>query len=509
MGFGLGVFAQPLCAADLSPVKFRIPTDPATLDWTLARSSSETYIILNLMEGLVRHDENLKIAPALAASWSTSEDGKRYTFKLRPGVKWSDGRVLKAQDFVDSWLRLADSKVHSDYSHFLDGIAGMEKFHSHGTRADVDLRASDDLTLEMGLKNPIPYFLHLLTFWVTFPERADLIAKFGKTWTEASHLAVLGPYRLTSWKKGSKIELSRNPLYYDSVHGPERVEVQIEPNEKKARDSFRAGETDLLLNATTEDLIQSPGLANQFPYLATYYLGFNHRNPILKDLSVRRAIAYAIKREEIPAALQGGQVPAKGFIPPGLDGAAATARESGSLYDARGALSKSAHPEGAGIPKLSLLLTASEGGIRLGDLIRTQLQKNLGIEVENRVLESGTQFQSALKAGKFDLFVSHWGADFPDAINFLEVFESGSGLNLTGWTSPEFDQALKQNRTTLQPEARRKTAELAEKILLDDQAAIVPLYHRKNAVLVGPRISSLKITPLNYFFWRDLVLKGN
>src|SRR4051812_48238277 len=94
-----------VASADAAPkaLRFRITADPATLDWNLAQSSLETYVVMNIMEGLVEEGSDLKARPALAERWEISPDGQTYTFYLRPGIKWSDGRALKAQDFVDSW----------------------------------------------------------------------------------------------------------------------------------------------------------------------------------------------------------------------------------------------------------------------------------------------------------------------------------------------------------------------------------------------------------------------
>ncbi len=507
--------SSPLFAAT-SPVdfRFRIASDPATLDWTLARSSSETYVILNLMEGLVRHSAELKPEPALASSWTVSPDGKIYRFELRENVKWSDGRKLRAQDFVDSWIRLLDPKTRSDYASFLSEIEGAEAFSRGKAAASaVAARAITESSLEVKLRAPSSRFLHLLTFWVTFPIRSDLIQKHGKAWTSPANLAVVGPYRLAEWKKGSQLTLERNPSYWAPAAGPSRAEIRIEPDEKRARVDFAAGKEDVLLNATTEDLLRQasqgtsaqPGArVAQFPYLATYYLGFNARKGPLKEAGVRKAIAYAIARSEIPSVLQGGQSAAAGFVPPGIDGASSAPFLSGTLYAARGALSKAGFPEGTKLPKLELLIMSADGGEPLARLLQSQLRQKLGIEVEPRVIESATQFQTQLRAGKFDVFVSRWGADYPDALNFLEVFESRNKLNVTGWSSREFDGLIAQSRASADASAKRTLDQRAEKLLLDEHAVIVPLYHRKNTVLVGPRVRELSITPLNYFFLRNV-----
>ena len=497
--------------AHAAPLRFRLTAEPATLDWSMARSSHETYVIMNLMEGLVSESPELHPQPALAQSWEMSPDGKTYTFQIRPGVKWSDGRVLKAQDFVDSWIRLLDAKTGSSYASFLFDLENADAFHSGRKKSsDVGVKALGDNKLQLKLKEPVPYFLHLLSFWVTFPIRSDLVKKHGSAWAKAPNLATLGPYLLEEWAPGKMIRLRRNPQYYGVAPGIERVEARIEPDDGIARRQFEAGELDFLLDATTGDLMKAASSGGrtrveQFPYLVTYYLGFNlgGARP-LAEATIRKALGSAIERDKIPSILQGGQVPAKGWIPPGLEGGSHEAWTVDSLFEARGALAKAGFTESEGFPKLRLWVEKFDGASKLGGFIQQSLHEKLGIECSVRIADSASEYQAALKAGKADLFVGHWGADFPDAINFLEVFSAKSGTNATGWKNAEYDRMLAGARMTLDPEARQRTYALAEKTLVEKEAVIFPLFHRKNAVLLGSRIGEFRISPLNYLFLRDV-----
>lgn len=489
---------------------FRLTADPATLDWNLARTSHETYLIMNLMEGLVEEGPDLKPRAALAERWEVSPDGKNYTFYLRGGAVWSDGRSLRAQDFVDSWLRLLAPSTRSPYASFLFAIENAEAYHSGKLKdaSKVGVRALGDSKLEVRLSRVTPYFLHIPTFWVTFPVRLDALKKH--------ELVTLGPYSLSEWKRGEFLRLVRNPRYYGKNDGPSEVRAVVVPDDHQARELFDSGKLDFLLDATTQDLMKASlkegggeGRVEQFPYLATYYLGFNLRSKVLRESSIRRALAIAVDKdtkESIPSVLQGGQVPAPCWIPEGVEGAPASAlcaHVSGSLYDAKGTLAHAGYVEGRGFPKLKLAVEKFDGAEKLAELLAHALHDKLGIDVQTHVA-STPELTRELESGGADLFVGHWGADYPDAANFLEVFASGSGTNYTGWKSVEYDRFLEQARETLDPASRAAAFRGAEALLIDRDVAIVPLFHKRNTVLLGKRVREFRISPLNYLFFKDL-----
>ena len=512
---------RPLWALDspASTLKFRLTAEPATLDWNLAHSSHETYIIMNIMEGLVEEGIDLKPHPALAERWETSADGKTLTFFLKQGVKWSDGKPLKASDFLDSWLRLLSPKTRSSYASFLFDVENAEAFHQGKIKSptSVGVKALGDLKLQIKLRRPVPYFLHIPSFWVTFPIRTDLIAKYGSQWATPGKMAVLGPYLLEDWKKGRSLHLKKNPGYYRreslSPGNAQEVEALVDSDDSHARQLFEQRKIDFLLDATTRDLIKAKSAANasgtrveQFNYLATYYLGFHLASGPLKDVRVRKALALAIDRAGIPAALQGGESAATDWIPPGLEGHDPASALSGSLYDARGALTQAGYSEGQAFPKLSLWIENFDGAEALQTYLVHAFKEKLGIDVLPR-LETSAKYQEANRSGKTDLFVGHWGADFPDPANFMDVFTSANEINATGWKNPDYDKLVADGGSSLDPTSRIQLYSAAEKLLLQKEVAVVPLFYRKNTVLIGPRVKDFQISPLNYLFLKLITLK--
>ncbi len=156
---------------------FRLTGDPETLDWNRAHTAMETFLLMNLMDGLVAFDSKLKVVPALAKTWTRSDDGKTYTFKLREDVKWEDGVRLTAKDFVHSWKRLLSPTTAASYAYLLFDIEGAENFNK-GTLKDfgqVGIKAPDDFTFQVKLTRAVAHWIQIPTFWVTFPLREDVV----------------------------------------------------------------------------------------------------------------------------------------------------------------------------------------------------------------------------------------------------------------------------------------------------------------------------------------------
>ncbi|MEK6705631.1 MAG: peptide ABC transporter substrate-binding protein [Bdellovibrionota bacterium] len=496
---------------------FRLPADPSTLDWNLAHTSHDTHIIINIMEGLVEADQGLTPRGALAERWEISGDGKTYTFHLRKGVKWSDGKPLKTSDFSDSWLRLLDPKTRAPSAKYLFDIENAENYHS-GKLKDVSkigVRAVNDATLEIKLRKPSPYFLQILTYWATFPIRLDLIKKHGSDWCSPRNVVTLGPYILSEWKKTSFIKLKKNPFYHGiTANNPLNVEMVIEPDDKKARDLFETGKLDFLLDATTDDITRAKGKIesgavkiSHFPYLATYYLGFNVRSNKLSDPNIRKALAAVIDRDSIAATLQGGQSAAHVFVPPALSvNASGLAPQRWSLYEARAAFAKAGFIEGRGFPKVTMWMARYDGAKNLSSFLVSSLREKLGINAEPHI-GTPAEYEDAFNKNKVDMFVGLWGADFPDPANFYEIFASDSRANRTGWASKEYDALLAKAADTSDIPARWQAYASAERILIEKDAVIVPLFYKRITVLLGPRIDELSISPLNYLFIKLIRLK--
>ncbi|MCM2323090.1 MAG: peptide ABC transporter substrate-binding protein, partial [Oligoflexia bacterium] len=289
------VAAAPAAPDAATTFFLRLPADPETLDWNRAHTTIETYLLMNLMEGLVAFDSNLKVTPSLAESWTISEDQRTYTFKIRKGVKWSDGVPLRAQDFVYGWKRLLSPVTAAAYAYFLYDIEGAEWFNK-GKLKDfeaVGIKALDEHTFQVRLARPVAHFLSIPTFWVTFPVRQDIVEKHGSSWATPGRMATVGPYTLSSRDLDSKIVLGVNPYYYGRRGNIERIVALIVRDDATALSLYDAGKLDFVPDIPTVDLKRLSGRPDlkAFPYLKTAYMGFvTNRYPV-SNVKVRRAIA--------------------------------------------------------------------------------------------------------------------------------------------------------------------------------------------------------------------------
>lgn len=486
-------------AAPLKTFTLRLPGEPETLDWNIAHTMVETYVLMNLMEGLVSFEQGLKISPALASSWTVSPDGKIYTFKIRPNVKWSDGVPLRAQDFVYSWKRLLSPLTAASYAYFLFDIAGAEEFN-RGTNKDfekVGIKALDELTLQVTLARPVAYWIYIPGFWVTFPLRQDVVEKHGNAWAKPGRMITLGPYNLESYEPDAKVVLRANPNYFGKKGNVEKVVALVVKDSSTAMNLYEAGKLDLLTDLATLDMKRSLGRHDlkTFPYLKAVYLGINVSKFPVNQLKVRRAIAMAIDKSKIGEILWGGQQKASTFVPPGLLGHSSNVGLSYDPKKAREELASAGIPVGQPL-SLEIIVPNWDKTITLCQYVQAELKKNLGIDVIVQPFDHKT-FRAQLDLKIYHAFIISWGADYPDPDNFVSVFLTNSGNNRTSWGNPEYDQLVFQARTLLDEKKRTANYLKAQKILEEDGAAVIPLFYEPNRALVKPRVQGLEINPLN------------
>jgi oligopeptide transport system substrate-binding protein len=222
-------FMFAVSASHAASFKFRLMAEPQTFDWHIASTLVETPILMNIMEGLTEVDENLKPKPSLATKVNISKDQKTYTFEIRKGVKWSDGVLLKAQDFVNAWKRLLNPATAAPYAYLLYDVVGAKDYNQKVTNdfSKVGIVAKDDHTFIVTLEKPVAYFQFLTGFWPLFPVRQDLIESLGNQWHRAGKLVVLGPYNVENYSPQTRIILKANPHYWRKRGNVTDVTAQI------------------------------------------------------------------------------------------------------------------------------------------------------------------------------------------------------------------------------------------------------------------------------------------
>lgn len=493
----------------LKTFTLRLTGEPETMDWNKAHTAIETYLLMNLMEGLVTFDSALKIIPEVAKEWNLSKDGKTYTFKLRPGVKWSDGVPLKAQDFVYSWKRLLSPLTAASYAYLLFDVEGAEAFAT-GKQKDfsqVGIKALDDQTFQVKLTKPVAHWIYIPTFWVTFPLREDVVEKHGTNWASPGRMVTLGPFTLQSHEHDAKIVMRANPTYYGKKPSIDEAICLIVKDDTTALDLYETGKIDFMTDIATLDLKRLAGRPDlrSFPYLKTGYMGMVTTKYPLSDTKVRRAIAMAIDKSKLGNILHGAQQPATSWIPPRM---LAHSERVGLPFNPAKA---KAELKASGVDmnrtwKFEMLLPNWDKPLLLSQYIQSELKKNLGFDVEIQAYDNKT-FRAQVDLKSSPLFQLTWSADYPDPDNFMSVWLSNSGNNRTGWKNAKYDELVLQARGTIDAKSREAKYIAAQRMMLEDDAIIVPLYYEPNMALVRPRAKGVELNPLNYLILKHVTLQ--
>jgi len=499
----LAVFCVPLVACGRSPrggdgstFRVNLSTEPPTLDWSLATDHVSFNVIANLMVGLTEFDKNLKPAPVIAKSWDVLDDGKRLVFHLREDVAWSDGKKVVAGDFEYAWKRLLNPKTASEYSYTLFDVENAEEYNTGKItdESQVGVTAVDDTTLEIRLKHPTSYFLSLTTFEVTYPQRRDVIEKFGSRWTDPENIVTNGPFLLSSWKHDNEIRLKANPNFFLGKPAIDNVEMTMINEPTTALALYEQGQLDFLDNHSIP-ILEKPRLAKSagfknVPQLRGEYYGFSVLKKPFDDPRVRRAFAMAIDRSLIPKLLRGGEEPTSSWIPPGMLAHNSRIGLSYNPPEARRLLREAGYPDGKGFPPVTLAYNTLEDKKLVAEAVQGMWKRNLGILVRLENLEWKV-FLQRLVNNPPAIFRSGWGADYPDPDNFIKLFASYSPQNYSRWKNSHYDQLLAQAARELNEQKRSRLYDDAQKILCEVDVPIVPLFNTAESTLLNPRYSGL------------------
>lgn len=502
------VFALVHCSYGLftqaATFKFRLMAEPQSFDWHIASTSIETPILMNIMEGLTEVDENLKPKACLAEKYSISTDQKTYTFQIRKGVKWSDGVVLKAQDFVEGWKRLLSPATAAPYAYLLYDVVGAEEFNK-GTEKDfskVGIIAKDDQTLVVTLKKPVAYFLYLTGFWPLFPVRQDLIDSLKTQWARPGKLVTVGAYTVKEYRPQSKIILGVNPHYWRARKNVTEVVAQVVKDSATALNIFKSGGLQMMQDFSPDDLKQAKAMVEfrTYPYLKTHYIAFRVKNSIAQNADLRRAISYAIDRKPIPKILNGTQKVATSFIPPKVVGYDSKMGVQLDVDKAKSFLKKSGFDIKTPI---EIVARNSERPRILTQYIQSELKKNLGLNVQIQLFDHKV-FRSQISTENYPMMMMVWSADYPDGDTFMGLFESKTGNNMTRVENAKVDSNIQAARLEWNTLKREKLYREAQQILQVQDADILPLYYEENEALVAKNVKGFQINPIGYFYIRNI-----
>lgn len=494
--------------------------EPADLDPHVVTAYTDQNILLALFEGLTAFDEKTsQPVPAAAERWESTPDGLTWTFHLRPGLKWSNGEDLTADDFVQSWRRALTPAIAFPNVDLFLPVKNAEAFNS-GKITDptaLGFAAPDARTVVITLAQPtaiLPMFT-ALPAW--FPINPRVLAHFnalhqrGGAWTRPGNLVGNGPYILAEWSANARIVVMKNPHYWDAAaaHLERVIFLPIENAEVEERD-FRAGQLHLTYAlpaakiAGYRERASTPFRAD--PLLQTLYLNFNSTKPPLNQAKVRRALALAVDREAIAhAVFNHSQRPAFHFTPPDCGGYTARARDPFDPETARRLLQEAGFPGGRGLPVLPLQVLNDSNSPRIAEALQAMWQRELGVHVTIETYEQKTWLQNQ-QSMTHTLGLMRWTADFVDPLTFLGLFVAKNPNNWTGWSNPEYDRFIAQAAVMVDPAARLEIFQQAESLLLND-APIAPVVFGGKSYLIHPAVTGWDPAPLGFHRYQRIYFK--
>lgn len=502
---GLGAVGATSCTrsgdATAQPaLRVQIATEPASLDPTLAEDGASLAVLGNTMEGLVGYDGGGALVLQLADSFQVSPDGLRYEFVLRKEARWSDGAPVAAADFVTAIRRALTAKNGSRLAGMLFPIRGARDFFAGRGKPDALGVREEEGKVVIELSEPTPYFTQVLALPIALPLRRDVLDRNADRWPDSAPST--GPYRLAKREPDRMLLLASNPQYWAGSVEIAEVELRIVNDEAAALNLFEQGRLDVLTRVGAADLPrlrQRPGVIQTSPFLATYYLSFNFRKPPFSDRTWRQAVAGSIRREEIVEALDSGELPARSWVPPRLEGHIPYTDPAPFFAAAVAGAKKKGAPAAA----LTALYDSSARNTLVMEKVQADLKQALGLKTSL----SNLDWKSYLKSVHTDpppLFRLGILSPILDPIQILEVFTTGSPFNYLKWSDPGYDRLVREIGAMKPGPAREAKIREAQAILVDREAIVVPVYHYVQNHAVGPRVQGFRASPFGVIRFNEL-----
>ena len=499
------------------PLRINMGSYPSTMDPQKGSFVAEISNMRLIYEGLTGLDENLETVPGAAESWAYNAAATELTFTLRAGLQYSDGTPLNAKRYAFSILRNIDPTTQGEYASITDEIVGAAAYRSADAgnltpaqlqqlRDAVAVRAldgsgqpcasytqADCRTLKLRFTRPARYFHTVMSLWVTFPAKEELIAAGGEEWWRSPQYQIgNGPFVMTVNTADTLTRFAPNPRYWkgQAAYG---IEYRYMADSAAAFAAYRAGDLDIVaLSPADRSTVEGdPVLRAQlltYPGSCTYALMFHNLKPPFTDPKVRQAFAYALDREAwVRDVLGGAGSPTLTWIPKGYPGYDATEARWGYNPDlARQALAASSYGSAANLPPITATFTDTPRNRTRWSWLINQFQTVLGVQVAFNPVSSSMSQQ---------MYLLGWCADYPDPQNWLSVYWRTGGFGARiGYSNPAVDALLDQADAEPDQATRMALYAQAQQLITTDLPAAY-LWNNINAYLVNPRVQGVKTTP--------------
>ena len=472
-----------------------IESSPTNLDPRVGIDAQSERIDDLLFDDLLTRDEHLNVQPGLAKSWDIP-DPLTYVFHLQPGVRFHDGRPLTSRDVKWTFDSLLQGKIRSTKSAAYRSVDHIE--------------APGDATVIFHLKEPFATLLWNLS------DGAVGIVPYGSGAEMTQHPIGSGPFRFVSAQQDKEVLIARNDDYWGTKARVKRVRFAVVPDPTTRALELRKGSADIAINAWTSDMVltlqQDPKLQMlRAPGTVLSYMAFNLRDPILKDVRVRQALAYAVDRRPILQYLMRGFAqPAYSILPP------QSWAYSGDVphYDysperAKQLLQQAGYPEVNGVRFHLTMKTSTEESTRLLAAVLQQQLRDVGIVLDIRTFEFATFFSDVTRSA-FQMYSLRWigGNEDPDIFEY--VFHSSkfapNGANRGFYSNPRVDALIDQARRELDQNTRKQLYAEIQRVLAEELPAI-NLWYLDNVVIYSKRVRGITLNPSgNYDFLKTAEL---
>ncbi|MDD3794766.1 MAG: peptide ABC transporter substrate-binding protein [Lachnospiraceae bacterium] len=473
-----------------------------------AASEENAFLVTNqAQEGLFRMDAENKPQPALCDTYEVSDDKLTYTFHLRDGIKWSNGDPITAGDFVFSWLKQMSAEATNGYSFIMtDYIVNGQEYSEGTAEADtVGVKALDDQTLEVQLKNPTPYFTNLCTMIMFFPVDEAFYESVGDQYALAPDSMVYsGPFTITEYDPAVGATFVKNDNYWDKDNVQiSNAKVRVMKDAAAAFNAYQAGElsyvkldsANVIANQNSEEFSQT------IDFRSTY-IQFNLTDPVVGNVNMRQAISHAIEREALTGfILADGSAPGTGLIADGMAGnAEGTFRElNGDVTSFDVDLAKEYYDKavaelGSAPAEVKLLVADDSVSKSVATFLQSELDKNLGLKVaiDTKTVQGRSEL---MDSNNYQFAVTAWGADYDDAMTYLDLWTNGTPYR-GNYTNDDYNALIADAKSQTDDAVRLDDMLQAEKLLVADDAVVAPIFHRGSAALTKSNVKNLIIHPI-------------
>lgn len=516
---------------DSKVLRVAAPGDVLTLDSVLATDGFSFEVITAFTEGLVVYAADDTVVPAVATSWTVSEDGKEYVFTLDPNAKWSNGDAVTAADFEFAWKRLADPATAAEYAVMLQTAHVLNAADvAAGTKtvAELGVVAVDATTLKVTLDAAVPYFMQLMTFPSFLPQNQAFVEAQGASYaTGADSLLSNGPFKLTDWVQGSLITTAKNVDYVaaDAVK-VDGVEWHIIAESQTIKLEYEQDNLDVA--AMTGDLVAAYTESDDFTQIMkgyTWYMPFNQDsdNVALANENFRKAVAWAFDRSFIvDEKLNDGSIVAGGFVPVGLSTGPTgndfrTDAPTYFGYDvAKAQEFWAAAKAELGVETVTFELMvgdSSDSGLASGapEYLKAEIEKNLpGVTVEI-VTTTKKDRLDKMKTGDFEVGLTRWGPDYADPLTYLfDLLVTGNTWNFSKWSDAEYDALIASvspgGDLAVDLNTRWEKLIEAEGLALE-KAVVVPIWQTGGAMIIKPNVSGIEYHVIGMTSYKNAVIE--